>query len=85
MLAAFAPAPSALRGWQLHAEHWSPETLEQLQGAGARIFASRYSYGLRSRTALQEYLDVHGRALERTDDWFVYALEPAAASTTATR
>ena len=64
------------KGWPLYYEHWSPEELEQLQRAGARYFASEYGYGIRTDTAIRRYLDSHGRVLERTPDWVLYALQP---------
>jgi hypothetical protein len=79
MLPEFDAVPLARQGWHLHYEVWSPETLERLRQAGARYFVSRYGYGLQHHTSLQNYLDVHARALTRTPDWLIYALEPAGA------
>jgi hypothetical protein len=62
------------KGWQLHYEHWSRETLEQMHRAGARYFASEYAYGIRNDTAVRSYLDAHGRLLESTPDWVIFAL-----------
>ena len=66
------------RGWELYFEHWSPEALEEMRRAGARYFASEYGYGIRTDTAVQRYLDTHGRMLDRTPDWVLYALRPRA-------
>ena len=64
------------KGWPLFYEHWSPEALDSLRRAGARYFASEYAYGIRTDTAVQRYLDSHGRVVERTPDWVIYALQP---------
>ena len=68
----------ARKGWHLHYERWSRDALEQMRRAGARYFASEYGFGIQHDTAMQRYLDAHGRLLERTPDWVIYALQPRA-------
>ncbi len=74
----FDSLPVVRKGWHLHYEHWSRETLEQMHRAGALYFASEYPYGIRSDTAVRGYLDAHGRLLESTPDWVIYELRSPA-------
>jgi hypothetical protein len=81
----FESMPLTRQGWHLHYEHWSPENLDRLRQAGARYFVSRYAYGLRTHAAARNYLDRHGRALQHTGDWVIYALNPPDAGADAAR
>lgn len=74
LLPRFEAADAPRRGWHFHSERWSPETLQDLQRAGARYFATDYMYGIDHNPAVRQYLETRARLLERTQDWVIYEL-----------
>lgn len=62
------------KGWALHLEDWSLETIEYLRAKGAEYFASWYMEGFEEKRTLLEEMADNYTVVEQNDRWVIYRL-----------